>query len=175
MSEFQAGLQLGEWLSEKSLRPRWNRVKNIIALWSNQLSQNAAKYTIIDLGQATSSWGEYRRKRKQGLGCRRFGFPRFKQRRHEEGFWADNGPDTVRVDGKTVILPKIGRVAMFEYLRLEGRICEVTFNRTAGQRSASSPSTRENHRLRSRTDPPVKGDGMGLFKKSMRTRRSWTR
>ena len=43
----------------------------------------------------------------QRLG-RRIGFPRFKRRKHEQGFRADNGPDTVRVDGKAVILPKIG-------------------------------------------------------------------
>ena len=52
--------------------------------------------------------------------------------RHEQGFRADNGSDTVRVDGKTVILPKIGMVAMVEDLRFRGSIREVTINRTAG-------------------------------------------
>ena len=75
------------------------------------LSQNAAKYAIIDLGQAAESWGEYRQKTKTGQ-CpgRRVGFLRFKRRKHEQGFRADNGPDTVWVDGREVILPKIGRV-----------------------------------------------------------------
>ena len=41
-------------------------------------------------------------------------------------------PDTVRVDGKVVILPKIGRVTMVEHLRFHGSIHEVTINRTAG-------------------------------------------
>ena len=63
---------------------------------------------------------------------RRVGFPRFKRRRHEQGFRADNGPDTVRVDGKVVILSKIGRVTMVEHLRFHGSIREVTINRTAG-------------------------------------------
>ena len=31
VSEFQAGLEVGEWLGERSLRPRWNRVKALIA------------------------------------------------------------------------------------------------------------------------------------------------
>ena len=44
----------------------------------------------------------------------------------------DNGPDTVKVEGKTVILPKIGRVAMVEELRFDGSIREVSINRTAG-------------------------------------------
>lgn len=40
----------------------------IIAKTGNgtELSQNAAKYAIIDLGQAGEGWGEYRRKVKAG-------------------------------------------------------------------------------------------------------------
>ena len=36
------------------------------------------------------------------------------------------------MDGKAVILPKIGLVAMVEELRFNGSIREVTINRTAG-------------------------------------------
>ena len=133
VGEFKAGLDIGEWLSERTLRPRWNKVKGMIAPWGAVLSQNAAKYAIIDFGQAAESWGEYRRKVKAGQHPgRRVGFPRFKRRKHEQGFRADNGPDTVKVDGKAVILPKIGEVAMMEPLRLTGSIREVTMNRTAG-------------------------------------------
>ena len=63
---------------------------------------------------------------------RRVGFPRFKRRKHEQGFRADNGSCTAKVDGKVVILPKIGRVAMMEELRFVGSIREVTVNHTAG-------------------------------------------
>ena len=38
----------------------------------------------------------------------------------------------MRVDGKAVMLPKIGRVQMVEHLRFRGSIREVTVNRTAG-------------------------------------------
>ena len=133
VGEFQAGLELGEWLSERSLRPRWNLVKTIIAPWGQDLSQNAAKYAIIDFGQAAEAWGAYRKAVKAGKRpSRRRGFPRFKRRKHEQGFRADNGPDTVRVDGKAVMLPKIGCVEMAEHLRFGGSIREVTVNRTAG-------------------------------------------
>ena len=133
VGEFQAGLEVGEWLTHQTLRPRWNRVKGMIALWGRELSQNAAKYAIIDLGQAAVRWGEYRRKVKAGQRTgRRVGFPRFKRRKHGQGFRADNGPGTVKVDGKMVILPKMGRVAMVEELRFRGSIREVTINRTAG-------------------------------------------
>ena len=131
--EFKAGLDVGEWLSDRALRPRWNRVKPMIAPWASALSQNAAKYAIIDFGQAATSWGAYRKRLKAGQRPgRRVGFPRFKRRRHEQGFRADNGPDTVRTDGRTVLLPKVGRVAMVEALRFPGSIREVTVNRTAG-------------------------------------------
>ncbi len=91
---------MGEWLAERTLRPRWNRVKGMIAPWGTVLYQNAAKYAIIDFGQAAASWGKYRQKVKAGQRPgRRVGFPRFKRRKHEQGFRADNGPDTVKVDG----------------------------------------------------------------------------
>ena len=132
VGEFKAGLDVGEWLPDQTLRPRWNVVKDSIAPHGAMLSQNAAKYAIIDLGQAADTWGAHRRRVKAGLRSgRRVGFPRFKRRRQEQGFRADNGPDTVRVDGKVVILPKIGRVAMVEDLRFHGSIREVTVNRTA--------------------------------------------
>ena len=138
VGEFKAGLDVGEWLSERTLRPRWTRVKDIIAPWCRGLSQNAAKYAIIDFGQAADAWGAYRQRVKAGQSTgRRVGFPRFKRRKHEQGFRADNGPGTVPVDGKTVILPKIGRVAMVEDLRFSGSIREVTVNRTAGTWFAS--------------------------------------
>ena len=96
-------------------------------------SQNAAKYAIIDFGAAAEGWGNYRRKLKAGQPAgRRVGFPRFKRRKHEQGFRADNGPGTVRVDGKAVFLPKMGWLAMMEELRFRGSIREVTVNRTAG-------------------------------------------
>ena len=100
------------------MRPRWNVVKGIIAPWAAELSQNAAKYAIIDLGQAADTWGAHRKRVKAGQRPgRRVGFPRFKRRRHEQGFRADNGPDTVRVDGKAVILPKSRRSAGWRWWR----------------------------------------------------------
>ena len=133
VGEFKAGLDVGEWLSQRTLRPRWNQVKHLIAPWAAELSQNAAKYAIIDFGQAATTWGAYRKRLRAGeKPGRRVGFPRFKRRKHEQGFRADNGPDTVRVDGKAVLLPKIGWVAMVELVRFSGSIREVTINRTAG-------------------------------------------
>lgn len=79
-------------MSEKTLRPRWNTVKHMIAPWAAALSQNAAKYAIIDFGHAAGAWGAYRKRLKAGQKPgRRVGFPRFKRRKHGQGFRADNG------------------------------------------------------------------------------------
>ena len=133
LGEFKAGLDVGEWLTDRTLRPRWNRVKSMIAPWGGELSQNAAKYAIIDFGAAAARWGEFRCRVKAGQRARRqVGFPRYKRRKHEQGFRADDGPDTVKVAGKVVILPKTGRMTMVEHLRFAGSVREVTINRTAG-------------------------------------------
>ena len=133
LGEFKAGLDVGERLTDRTLRPRWNRVKSMIAPWGSELSQNAAKYAIIDFGAAAARWGEFRRRVKSGQRAgRQVGFPRYKRRKHEQGFRADDGPDTVKVSGKVVILPKIGRMTMVEHLRFAGSVREVTINRTAG-------------------------------------------
>ena len=72
--------------------------------------------------QAANAWGVCRQRVKSGeRSGRRVGFPRFKRRKHEQGFHADNGPDTVR-GGKVVVLPKIGHVAMVEQLQFRGSI-----------------------------------------------------
>ena len=86
VGELKAGLDVGEWLNDRTLRPRWNKVKPMIAFWGAELSQNAAKYAIIDFGAASESWGEYRKRIKAGQRPgRRVGFPRFKRRKHEQG------------------------------------------------------------------------------------------
>ena len=94
--------------------PRWNRVKGMIAPWGTDLSQNAAKYAIIDLGQAAEAWGEYRRKCEGRSATRPSGtrVPAFQAAQARTGLSrADNGPDIVQVDGKIIMLPKIGRVS----------------------------------------------------------------
>ena len=64
VGEFKAGLDVGEWLDESTLRPRWNKVKGMIAPWGSGLSQNGVKYAVIDFGQAAERWGDYRRRLK---------------------------------------------------------------------------------------------------------------
>ena len=60
VGEFRAGLEVGEWLPERTLRPQWNVAKGILAHWGHELSQNATEYAVIDLGEAAERWGARR-------------------------------------------------------------------------------------------------------------------
>lgn len=66
VSEFRTGPDVGVWLTERTLRSRWNKAKVKNVHWGAKLAQNLAKYTITDLRQAAEGQGEYRRKVKGG-------------------------------------------------------------------------------------------------------------
>ena len=128
IDEFSASLSVGDWCNDLNLRPRFNAVKHLIAPWAVALSQNASKGAIIDAGQAIAAWGQYRQQLKAGQKpAQRIGFPKFKKRGGRMAFRADNGPGTIRFDGKHIILPKAmgGRVRMREALRFDGKVKTV--------------------------------------------------
>ena len=66
LGEFRAGLEMGEWLSERTLRPRWNVVKGMIAPWLGtcRRQRSQVRHHRLRLRRA-ESWGEYRRKHGQ--------------------------------------------------------------------------------------------------------------
>ena len=112
---------------QERLRPAFNAVKRKLAPWSGVLSQNAAKYALMGLGETWSRyWSELAKARKAGKKCE-YGRPRFKfRKRSVPSFRADNGPGTVKCEGKTVRLPKIGKVRMREACRFSGAVKECT-------------------------------------------------
>ena len=57
LADFKEGLDRREWLGERTLRPRFNALKESVAPWSTDLAQNAGKYAIIDLGQVCGPLG----------------------------------------------------------------------------------------------------------------------
>lgn len=124
LADFKDGLDRGEWRSHYELRPRWNRVKAGRYPWCRELSQNAAKYAIIQLGDAVRAWRSDRQKNR---------FPRFKSRRGKAAFRADNGPGTVHSRDRRIHLPRIGSLRMREALRFAGGVLECTVKRDAGR------------------------------------------
>ena len=129
VSECRRALDAGEPSATRHqrVRPLFNAMKGELAPWSKGLSQNAAKYALICLGEAWSRfWSERDKAKKAGKQCR-FRPPRFKKRKAgKESFRADNGPGTVKTQGKTIRLPKIGTVRMWEACRFKGPVGECT-------------------------------------------------
>ncbi len=130
VGETRRALDAGEKsaTSHYRLRRALNCIKAGIAPWSTVLSQNAAKYALIDLAAAWERfWRERREAKKAGRAFhRRCRPPRFHTRKHGMAFRADNGPDTVRCDGRTVQLPVIGAVRTRERCRFAGPVRECT-------------------------------------------------
>lgn len=96
-----------------------------------KFSQNAGKNAIMDFGSAVGNWVAYRMARKQGKADRKVGFP--KPRKLKRGgyhYQADNGVDTVRVEGRRVKLPNIG-CRMREAPRFAGLVRSVRVSEKA--------------------------------------------
>ena len=122
LADFKAGLDEGQWRSERMLRPRWNAAKRGAAPWSGPMLQVVAKNAIRDLGRATDNWKNPKVRAR---------FPRFKRRSGRQSFRLDNGPDTVRIEGRCLRAGKLGTFRMREALRFEGRIVGAVVSRTA--------------------------------------------
>ena len=143
LADFKERLELGEFLSDETLRVRWNAVKDQVAPWHKDKneagdkihSEVAAKNAIIDLGKGIKAWRRYCRDKKKGVATPRVGFPRFRKRGGRgDGWRVSNGRGTVRTSGRHVNLPMIGWVKMTEELRfLQPVIMEATVTRRAGK------------------------------------------
>ena len=114
--------------SHYRLRPAFNVRKRQLAPWASVLSQNAAKYALIDLHL---TWSRFWRERESaGKAGRRLGrhyrAPRFRSRKRSMAFRADNGPGTVRTEGRVIHLPRIGAIRTREACRFAGPVRECT-------------------------------------------------
>ena len=124
LNAFKAALDTGVFKSLYTLKREFNVVKKAEYEWSGELSQYASKNAIHDLDRAIKNW------RNKKLRAR---FPTHRKRSGKRAYQADNGPGTVKVDGKKVFLPKIGWVKMAERLRFNGAIVKATVTKTHGR------------------------------------------
>ena len=125
-SDFTAGLQNDTWHSVYELKRQFNVRKRDVFEWCDELSQNASKNAIHNFHDAVTRWQNKQNK-----------FPKRKNRKSKDAYQADNGPGTVRVEGRHVMLPKIGKVRMCEKPRWSGEIRRAVVSRTADKWFAS--------------------------------------
>ena len=111
------------------LRPQVNRGKYEAHPWFKGLSQNAVKGGMIDAVDAIERY--YRGQNRR---------PRFHGKTRALAFRADNGPGTVKVEGKVITIPAKagGQVRMKEVLRWPGKVIrECRIKERAGRWFAS--------------------------------------
>ncbi len=118
LSSFKAGLDEDEWRSYIDIKREFNAVKYDKFDWCSDLSQNASKNAIHNLGDAITRWKKGQNK-----------FPVYKNRSGKCSYQADNGQGTVEVYKKRVNLPKIGWIRMREELRYTGEITKVVVSK----------------------------------------------
>ena len=118
LSSFKVGLDTDEWRSHVDIKREFNAVKYDKFHWCSDLSQNASKNAIHNLGDAVTRWKKGQNK-----------FPVYKHRSGKCSYQADNGEGTVEVCKKRVNLPKIGWIRMREELRYSGEITKVVVSK----------------------------------------------
>ena len=118
LSSFKVGLDNDEWRTYVDIKREFNAVKYDKFDWCKELSQNASKNALHNLGDAVTRW-------KKGQNS----FPVYKKRSDRISYQADNGTGTVEVDKKRINLPKMGWVRMREELRYKGTISKVVVSK----------------------------------------------
>ena len=118
VSSFKVGLDNDEWRSHIDIKREFNAVKYDTFDWCKDLSQNASKNAIHNLGDAITRWKKGQNK-----------FPVYKHRSGKCSYQADNGEGTIEVYKKRINLPKIGWIRMREELRYSGEITKVVISK----------------------------------------------
>ena len=118
LSSFKVGLDNDEWRTYIDIKREFNAVKYDAFDWCKELSQNASKNALHNLGDAVTRWQKGQNN-----------FPTYKKRSDRISYQADNGTGTVEVYKNRINLPKIGWVRMREELRYTGRISKVVVSK----------------------------------------------
>lgn len=99
------------------IKAAWNAHRKAELPWSFEVSKCVSGQSVIDLGAAfTNFFRDLRKQKKQ----RRFRFPKYKNKRSDNGFALWN--DQFAIEGQRIRIPRLGWVKMHEPLRFDGRI-----------------------------------------------------
>ena len=117
LAEWKRMHEAGEKPSAQKIKAKWNAARKTEFPWSFEVTKCASGQAIMDLGAAFSN---FFRDLKKAKGQRRSRFPRFKSKRHDNGFALWN--DQFEIDGNRIRIPRLGWVRMHEPLRFAGKI-----------------------------------------------------
>lgn len=119
LAEWNRQYQSGEKPSGVKLKREFNAIKYEQFPWMAEIHRDAHAQPFANLDKAYKGYFKNIAQR-----------PRFKKKgRCRDSFYVAN--DQFRLDGKSVVLPRIGRVRMRESLRFVGKIASAVVSRTA--------------------------------------------
>jgi len=119
LAEWNHRYQAGEKPTALGLKKRFNAIKGERFPWVYDSPRDANSQPFANLGKAFAHFFN-----------KEVGRPRFKKKgKCRAAFYVAN--DRFQVTGKTISLPRIGKVKMREALRLEGKATGATVSRTA--------------------------------------------
>ncbi len=118
LSDFKAGLTAGEWRNGRTLRARFNAVKDTQFAWQKRLIARVASHAFDDFNTACQRWKNKLSK-----------FPKYKRKSGKQSFRVDNKRNAIKCEGKRLYLPKIGWVRTFEALRFKGDVMRVVIKK----------------------------------------------
>lgn len=121
LAEWDRLFKSGEKPNAMDLKKRFNAIKGTEFPWVYESPRDANSQPFADLAQAFRNFFDKSLKAKR---------PRFKKKnKTKDSFYIAN--DKFALDGRSVRLPKIGRVRMRESLRFDGKILSARVSRTA--------------------------------------------
>lgn len=149
LAEWHQQYRAGQKPNGARLKKQFNAIKRDQFPWVLEVHRDASAQPFTNLQRAFVNFFAGRAKR-----------PVFKKKKEGAGsFYVAN--DKLRVVGKAVILPKVGRVKMREALRFDGKICGASVSRDADRWSiAIQVEVGEVHK--ERTGDGVVGVDLGL-------------
>ena len=119
LAEWNRQYEAGDKPSGMGLKKAFNAEKYERLPWLTQIHRDAHSQPFANLDKAFKSFFK-------GIAKH----PRFKKKgKSKDSFSVSN--DKFRVEGESVVLPKIGRIRMTESLRFAGKIMSATVSRTA--------------------------------------------
>ncbi len=132
LAEWQQRYKAKQQVNEAKLRKELNAIKLIQFPWMYEVTKSAPQQAIKNLGLAYAhAFRRFKLYQAGKIKKAEIGFPKFHTKGKNDSFRADNGPETLKVEGQAVKLPKIGWIKMSEELRFQGTIKSGTVSRTA--------------------------------------------
>jgi putative transposase len=110
----------GEKPSGLGLKKAFNAIRHVDFPWTGEVLRDATARPFANLQTAFTNF--FKKSARH---------PRFKRKGVHESFYIAN--DKFRVEGKKILIPKLGWVRMQEPLRFQGKILSAVVSKTAGQ------------------------------------------